>query len=125
MAKNIAYWIFTGLLGLGYLTGGVVDILQPADFLKDTEKLGYPLYFFTMLGCWKIVGALVVLAPGLLRAKEWAYAGMVFNLTSAGIAHVMINDPIDKTIPSQILLLFVVASWALRPENRKLPGSWI
>lgn len=125
MAKTIAYWVFTALLALGYLTGGVVDILQPADFLKEVGKLGYPLYFFVMLGCWKIAGALVVLAPGLRRAKEWAYAGMVFNLTSAGVAHVMINDSIGDTIPSQILLVFVLASWALRPENRKLPGGWV
>lgn len=123
--RTIAYWVTTVLLGLGYLAGGFADFVQPEGFAEQTAKLGYPALFFRILGVWKLLGAVVVLAPGLPRAKEWAYAGFVINLTAALVTHVSIGDPPGESIPSAVLLAFAVASWALRPASRRLAGPCV
>ncbi len=125
MARTIAYWVTTALLGLGYLFGGFVDVAQPADFVEQAAKLGYPPMFFSILGVWKVAGAVVILAPLLPRAKEWAYAGFVINLTAAAATHVSLNDPPTDLIAPLVLLALAAASWALRPPSRRLAGPWV
>ncbi len=122
MKTWLLYWLPTGLVAAGYLVGGGVDLWQPEDLVKGVAKLGYPLYFFSILGVWKIAGGLAILAPGLPRIKEWAYAGMVFNLTGAIASHVLAKDALKETAPAAILLALAVASYLHRPADRRLPG---
>jgi len=125
VARTIAYWVTTVLLGLGYLAGGYGDLVQPEGFADETARLGYPSSFFRILGVWKLLGAVVILLPGLPRAKEWAYAGFVINLTGAAAAHVSISDPPTDLIPPAVMLAFAAASWALRPASRRLAGPCV
>lgn len=125
MARTIAYWVTTALLGLGYLFGGFADLAQPGDFAEQFAKLGYPPLFFRILGVWKLLGAVAILLPGLPRAKEWAYAGFVINLTAAAATHVSIGDPPTDLIAPAVLLGLAVASWALRPASRRLAGPCV
>jgi len=57
--------------------------------------------------------------------KEWAYAGIVFDLTGAIASHLLADDPLSETIPPLVLLAMTVASWALRPASRRLAGAWV
>ena len=50
--------------------------------MEGMRHLGYPDYFATILGVWKVLGGIAVLLPRTPRLKEWAYAGMVFDLTA-------------------------------------------
>jgi uncharacterized membrane protein YphA (DoxX/SURF4 family) len=84
------------------------------------RALGYPLYFLTILGTWKVLGAAALLAPRLPRLKEWAYAGIFFDLTGAAISHAFSGDPAGKVATPLVFLLLAGASWALRPPAR----SW-
>ena len=120
--RRIAYWVTTGLTALMFLSGGVADIVQPAEVLKGMTDLGYTAYFTTILGVWKVLGGIAVLAPRFPRLKEWAYAGMFFDLTGASASHASVGDPAAKIVTPLILLGIVMASWALRPESRKLAG---
>ena len=70
-----------------------------------------------------MLGAAAVLAPRLPRLKEWAYAGMVFDLTGAARSHAAVGDAAAKVVTPLVLLALVVASWALRPQSRKLEAS--
>ena len=67
-----------------------------------------------------ILPYLAVLAPRLPRLKEWAYAGMVFDLTAASVAHAAVGDPLGNVVAPILLLGIVMASWALRPSDAKL-----
>ena len=125
MKKKIAYWIATALLAFAYLAGGAFDLAQPEPVVEGAAKLGYPLHFFSILGFWKVAGGLAILLPGLARVKEWAYAGIGFNLTAAIATHLFIKDPITEIIMPLILLGIAVTSWALRSASRKLAGSWL
>ena len=121
--RRIAYWVATGFTAFVFLSGGVMDIVQPPELLKGMTDLGYTAYFTTILGVWKILGGIAVLAPGFPRLKEWAYAGMLFDLSGASASHASVGDPVSKIVTPLILLGIVMVSWALRPESRRLGGT--
>jgi uncharacterized membrane protein YphA (DoxX/SURF4 family) len=121
--RLIAYWVTTALTAFAFLAGGASDLARPAELMKGMAELGYPDYVVTILGVWKVLGAIAVLAPGLSRLKEWAYAGMFFDLSGAAASHAAVGDPVAKIVTPLIILGIVIASWALRPESRKLNGA--
>jgi hypothetical protein len=122
-ARIIGYWVTTGLVGLAFAVGGVVDLSASPEVVAGLAHLGYPAYFARLLGVWKVLGAVAVLVPRFPRVKEWAYAGFVFDLTSASVSHAAVGDSAGNVITPLVLLALVAASWALRPESRTLTGE--
>lgn len=120
MGKTIGYWVTTALVALAMGLGGVMDLMQPAELMEAMRHLGYPDYFPTVLGLWKVAGAIAVLAPGLPLLKEWAYAGIVFDLTGAAASHAFAGDDVGKVLTPLVLVAIAAASWWLRPESRRL-----
>jgi uncharacterized membrane protein YphA (DoxX/SURF4 family) len=118
--QTVGYWICTGLVAAAFLSGGVVDILRPPQALEGMTHLGYPPYFMIILGVWKVLGGIAILAPGLPRPKEWAYAGMIFDLTGASASHLATGDEVWHILTPLVIALVVFGSWALRPESRRL-----
>jgi uncharacterized membrane protein YphA (DoxX/SURF4 family) len=121
--RAIAYWVTTALTAFVFLSGGAADLARPSFVMEGMTQLGYPAYFVSILGIWKVLGGLVVVAPRWPRLKEWAYAGMLFDLTSASASHAACGDPAGKIVTPLILLGIVAASWALRPESRRLADA--
>lgn len=120
----IAYWVTTALVVLELAWGGVWDILRVPQVRSLIERLGYPSYFLVILGIWKLLGAVALAIPRFPRLKEWAYAGVLFDLTGA-VASLLASGLIDAgTMAYPIVMTCVaVASWALRPPSRRLgPG---
>jgi uncharacterized membrane protein YphA (DoxX/SURF4 family) len=119
--RTIAYWAATLLIAAEFGVGGVMDTLHLPPFFAISLQLGYPAYFGIILGVWKVLGAIVVLAPRLPRAKEWAYAGMIINLTGAVASTLAMGEGAgDVAVPLAFIGL-VAVSWALRPPSRRLP----
>jgi uncharacterized membrane protein YphA (DoxX/SURF4 family) len=124
-AKSIGYWVTTGIAVFVFGPGALPDVLQNPDAVAYIGHLGYPPYFVTLIGVWKMLGALALLVPGFPRLKEWAYAGLFFDLTGAAISHtVKGTGAIDVLLPIGVLGV-LIASWALRPESRRLAGPLI
>jgi uncharacterized membrane protein YphA (DoxX/SURF4 family) len=119
-SKLIGYWVTTGLLALVLLSGGVFDIAQPKDVADIFTHLGYPLYFGALLGVWKVLGGIAILAPKFPRLKEWAYAGAFFDLSGAVVSHIARGDSIRDILTPAVLIVLAIASWVLRPPNRRL-----
>ena len=120
--KNIAYWTTTGLIAFFIGGGGVAQIAQ---YLGNPHGvvpvLGYPMYFFAILGFWKVLGAIAILVPRFPRLKEWAYAGIFFDLTGAvaSVAAVGVYGVYAFHIIAPLILTGItMASWALRPQSR-------
>ena len=118
--KLIAYWATTVLIALVVLSGGVMQLVHQRDAVEGIVHLGYPLYFVTILGFWKLAGGLAILVPKFPRLKEWAYAGIFIELTGASASHLAVGDPVGNVIAPLVLAGLVVASWALRPPSRVL-----
>ena len=80
-AKKIAYWSSTVIVALLMMSGGVGQVtLQNAE---GFTRLGYPVFFMVLLGVWKLLGGVALLVPRFPRVKEWAYAGIFFDLSGA------------------------------------------
>lgn len=121
--RSIVYWVATALTAFVFLSGGAADVARPSFVMEGMTHLGYPAYFPCILGLWKVLGGIAVLLPRLPRLKEWAYAGMLFNLTGATASHAAVGDSVDKIVTPLIILGIVAASWGLRPESRRLADS--
>ena len=71
--------------------------------------LGYPMYFFAILGFWKVLGAIAILVPRFPRLKEWAYAGIFFDLTGAAASCAAVGGygvtPFTSSPRSSLLVL--------------------
>jgi uncharacterized membrane protein YphA (DoxX/SURF4 family) len=115
--KSIGYWAATGILSLQFLVGGLVTLARPPEVLASMEHLGYPAYFGLILGVWKVLGAIALLAPRFPRLKEWAYAGIFFDLTGAIVSHAASGDG-PKALGPLLFVALLIASWALRPSSR-------
>jgi hypothetical protein len=119
-ARIAAYWTATTLIALVLLGGGVADLLRAEFPAQGAASLGYPAYLLTILGTWKVLGTLAILAPRLALLKEWAYAGIAFNFTGAAISHAAVGHSAAKVLFPLMLLAIAAASWALRPGSRAL-----
>ena len=124
-SRTIIYWITTVLVALEFAVGGVMDILRLPPFFGIMLHLGYPAYFSLIMGVWKVLGAVTVLAPRFPRLKEWAYAGMVFNLTGAAASHLAVGDGVGALVAPIIFTGLVAASWALRPSARRKTSNQV
>jgi len=114
----------TILVALPIGSGGVGQILQYlANPHGVVPLLNYPLYFFAILGFWKVLGAIAILVPRFPLLKEWAYAGIFFDLTGAAASCAAVGGYGAygfHVLAPLIITSFTVTSWALRPESRRI-----
>lgn len=121
--RKIGYWVSTGLAS-AILTFGAVNELGHTQRITETiAHLGYPAFLPSLLGTWKVLAVVALLAPRLPRLKEWAYAGILFDLTGAIVSHAVAGDGAAHFAPPIVLLALAATSWALRPAGRVLSGS--
>ena len=119
-ARNAAYWTATTLIALSMLSGGAAYLARAEEPLRGMAELGYPAYFVLLLGIWKVLGGLAILVPRFPLLKEWAYAGIAFDLSGAAFSHAAIGHPAAKVIVPLVILGIAAASWALRPASRRI-----
>lgn len=117
---KIIYWVFTIWMSLGMVSTAIVQLIGRKEETEMIRDLGYPLYLMTLLGVWKILGVIVVLAPKLPVLKEWAYAGFFFAMSGAAYSHIVSGHSFTEIFPSLLLLVLTILSWYLRPPGRKI-----
>lgn len=117
---KIIYWVSTLWLSLGMLSTGIVQLFRVQSEIEFVLDMGYPIYFLTILGLWKILGVAAVLVPKAPLLKEWAYAGFFFAMTGAVFSHITLASPIGEVFPSVLLLVLTILSWYFRPADRKI-----
>ncbi len=117
--RKISYWVATLWLSLGMLSTGIVQLLQLKEETQMMAHLGYPFYFLTLLGVWKILGVIAVLIPKFGLVKEWAYAGFFFAMSGAVFSHLAVGDGVAELFGPVLLLVLTFLSWYLRPTDRR------
>jgi hypothetical protein len=108
---KIIFWVTTIILAgmLGF--GAIFDALSVPEAVEHVTNLGYPAYLVPFLGIAKIAGVIVILIPKYARIKEWAYAGLVFDLTGAMFSHAYVGDPLSMWLPLLIPILLIASSY--------------
>ena len=117
---KIIYWVVTSLLAIGMLQSGIFAVLRTKQWVDLVTGLGYPVYFLTILGVWKILGVIAILIPRFKLIKEWAYAGFFFAMTGALISHLAIGDGGKAILGPLFQTIFIILSWYFRPAERKI-----
>ena len=117
--NKIIYWIATGWLALGMVSTGTVQLLKTKEEVDLMTVLGYPVYFLTILGIWKILGTVAVLIPKFPLIKEWAYAGFFFAMSGAIFSHLASGSAAMDMFGPSLLLVLTAVSWYFRPAGRK------
>ena len=118
--RTIAYWGTTGLLSVAMLGSGFAKLTAQAPVVESLNHLGFPHYLLSILGFWMVAGAVALLVPGAARIKEWAYAGIIFQMTGAVASHAFAGDALSQSAPTMFLAALAVASYVLRPASRRM-----
>jgi hypothetical protein len=113
---SIIYRGATTLAALALTAIALGDLVRAPEIVDGLTHLGYPAYFATILGVWKLLGVAAMVTPGHLRIKEWAYAGFFFVLTGAAMSHAIAHDPIAKVFVPMAVLALVMTSWSAAPR---------
>lgn len=112
--RRLRYWIPTGILAALILMSGVFNVTHQPNVVQSLQHLGYPVYLATLLGLWKVLAALaLVFGSRWPRLKEWAFAGLFFDLSGAIVAHVAVRDPIALSAPAAVLLGLTAATYVV------------
>ncbi|CAG4999405.1 hypothetical protein DYBT9275_02219 [Dyadobacter sp. CECT 9275] len=118
--NKIIYWIATVWLALGMTSTGIVQVMKIKEETDMMARLGYPLYFLTIIGVWKLLGVVAILVPKFPLVKEWAYAGFFFVMSGAVVSHLAVGDAAKDFFGPVLLIILTVVSWYFRPHSRKL-----
>lgn len=108
---NIFYWVFTGLLipSLGY--GSIMELMGNPQSIEVVTSLGYPAYLSPFLGVARILALVAIFTPKFPRLKEWAYAGLVFDVIGATYSQIAVGNPLTYTIFPIIILGVIFGSY--------------
>lgn len=117
-STTIAYWVSTALMSLTTFGSGVMNLTHDESVIAGLSHLGFPVYFASLLGTWKVLAVVAVLAPGMRTMKIWAYAGLFFAYTGATVAHSLVGDGPELSLPPLVFLAFALASFVTHEAVR-------
>ena len=108
---NGVYWVVTVVMAAFMLMASIPDVLRLPQAIEIFGHLGYPAYLLPFLGTAKILGVIAVLLPGVGRLKDWAYAGLVFDIIGALYSHLTVGDPVSVWGFALLALVLVGGSY--------------
>jgi hypothetical protein len=122
MNRRVIYVTSTAILVLEILAGAVMDLAHLPYVVQDVRSIGYPTYVLYIIGVWKVLAVAALLWPRLPRLREWAYAGVFFEMSGAVASHVLVGDPVGQYAAPLAFTFLTLASWWFQPD-RETP--WI
>ena len=126
--KKIIYWVTTTIISIAYFITGLGNLLPFAHIAQDMAHLGYPAYFLKIIGTWKVLAAIVIIVPNFQRVKEWAFAGMILDLTGAALSRYFMDDAwptviIPLGISVMITVNYIIRRSLIESSNVQLHSS--
>jgi uncharacterized membrane protein len=118
MLKKSLYWTCTAVTAFVFISGGLCYLLRVPKVVAGVLHLGFPLHFVLLLGMWKVLGGIAILVPGFKSLKEWAYAGMFFDLTGAAVASSAVGNEWWHVLVPLAFVGVLFMSWAFRTSGR-------
>jgi hypothetical protein len=116
---KILYWIFTGIFSFFMLGSAIPDIVSADLAVNGFAGLGLPAYLVPFVGVAKALGVLAILVPSFPKIKEWAYAGLAFDLIGAIYAMISVGIPAGDWMPVFIPIAFGVLSYVFYHRKQK------
>ncbi len=107
---KIIFWIITGLFSAFMIFSAINDILMFSEPITK-GMLGYPAYIIPFIGCAKLLGTIAILIPGFPRIKEWAYAGLFFDIAGATYSAIAVGGFTPGILFMVVLIGFLFTSY--------------
>lgn len=120
---KIIYWVVTGILAATLGIGSVYDAISAQEAVDHVTRIGYPAYIVPFLGVAKLLGIVAILVPGFPRLKEWAYAGLFYDLFGAFYSHIAFGDGPDMWAGFFIGFALIAVSYIYHHKLRKLQNE--
>jgi len=121
MSRRVIYITSTAILVLELLTGAFMDLGHFPVVVQDVRSIGYPTYVLYIVGVWKILAGGALLWPRLPRLREWAYAGVFFEMSGAVASHVLVGDPMGRFAAPLAFTFLTLVSWWFQPDREGPP----
>ncbi|MGW3795052.1 DoxX family protein [Micromonospora arida] len=121
--RPIAFWATTFVIVFELAAGSVWNLLTIEWVEVQLHHLGYPHFFAYILGAWQAGAAVAIIAPGFPLLKEWAYVGAFFLWSGAVASHLAVGDGLKSWWVPLMFGTCAIASWMLRPADRRLPET--
>jgi hypothetical protein len=119
--NRVIYITSTAILVLEILAGAFMDLGHFPLVVQDIRSIGYPTYVLYIVGVWKILAVGALLWRRLPRLREWAYAGIFFEMSGAVASHVLVGNPIGRFAAPLAFTFLTLVSWWFQPD-RERPG---
>jgi hypothetical protein len=118
---KILYWTFTGLFAAFMAFTAVPDVMMEPQAVKFITELGYPEYFIPFIGVAKLLGSIAILVPRFPTLKEWAFAGLFFDLIGAIYSQIAITGGVVPAMSFMLLPFAVgIASYVFSKKYDKM-----
>jgi len=117
--NNIIFWILSGLLIPAFGIGSVMEVLGNPQSVEVITSLGYPAYLSPFLGVARILALITIFTPKFPRLKEWAYAGLAFDLIGAIYSQLAVGNPFIYTVFPIICLGLIFGSYYFHHQRWK------
>ena len=122
MRRRVIYITSTAILVLEILAGAFMDLAHFPLVVQDVRSIGYPTYVLYIVGVWKILAVGALLWRRLPRLREWAYAGVFFEMSGAVASHLLVGDPIGRFAAPLAFTFVALVSWWFQPDRE---SPWI
>lgn len=121
--RTVAFWVVTMVVAYELASGSVWNLVPITWTEAQLDHLGYPDYFAYILGAAQVGAVIAIVGPGLPILKEWAYVGCCFLWMGAVVSHLIVGDGVKSWSVPLVFGAFAIASWALRPADRRMPAG--
>ena len=118
MNSRIIFVTSTAILVLEILVGAFMDLAHLPYVVQDVRSIGYPAFVLYIVGVWKVLAVGALLWPRLPRLREWAYAGLFFEMSGAAASHVLVGDHIGKYAAPLAFTFLTLVSWWFQPDQK-------
>ena len=120
---KIFYWIFTVLMVATIGVGSVFNALSSPESVEHITGIGYPAYIVPFVGVAKLLGLIAILIPGYPRIKEWAYAGLMYDIVAAFYSHLAFGSPPSMWAGFPVFIFVIFGSYYFYHRIRKASGD--
>jgi uncharacterized membrane protein YphA (DoxX/SURF4 family) len=108
---KIVYWLLTGLFAFVMLGSAIPDVLVMDMAVQGFKEMDMPAYLLPFVGWAKILGVIAILIPGYPRIKEWAYAGLTFDLIGATYSVAASGKSAENWAPMLIFIALALGAY--------------
>lgn len=120
---KITYWVLTGLFAFVMTGSAIPNIMVNPMSVQGFHEMGYPTYIIPFLGWAKLLGSVAILVPGFPRLKEWAYAGLIFDLLGATYSVANSGKDVVQWAPMFIFVALGFGSYFFYHKKLKATAS--